>query len=619
MADQGSKKREREETEQDAQDIEDEARSPSEAGSPTSSDAGSPKRRRTEKGNPMKIGTKIYSCATCRNGHRVSKCRHLDRFLVRANKPGRPEKGEKKRIKCKCPSPQECTCTEIGYWLVYIPGPNEPKDAKPTAKQDQRIEGTFVSVKQAHLDAKGQPISDEEYNQRRQKLEASRNNTGCSRSRSASSTITTGASTSTSSASSTSQPVQDPKPQACCHKDAVAQQSQETGQPQQTVQSQDTEQPRTHVAPQVYNKLLASLSASALFHGCNCGAACSCAFCPQHPNNNVSQSLARQHANTFINHQRFNANQNFMQTPMPPPDFSQDTPCTGGTTRQTYRRGRTLPTYEEIVQEHFEDQDGNGMVMAYPVETRGTALMRQATAQNQMAMAGPPTQNTMVMPGTDMAESFPTPLATDDQFHVINAGRARVADPTMQSWSGDNLTLDPRYYQNGPYGVPPTYSQGPMAAASVDQGIAQYEQYSASNHPPIAAPPVDQDIAQYGHHVPPQTLDQQQPAAPSVEQDVQYFNPEMLNQPQMAALPMEQSMVPDEEDFVPATSHQPHMESTPINGNGPSFHLPAEEFMAEYPDLGFNPLTYLDSTALTSWPMDSNYGYDLFEDLNVVS
>lgn len=292
---------------------------------------------------------------------------------------------------------------EIAYLIIYVPGPDEPKDAKPSSDSDEPFTGSFEVKEEVPIDLKGNPLSEADVKQRQQLLEAQKNESGSHRSRSASSTVTL-------PAASPSQGKPRAKGSCCSHNKAVAQENQEATQPESAEGSQ------------VLNKPPANLPASALFHGCNCGAACSCAFCPQHPNNHVSQNLARQHANVFINHhQLFNANQSFMQLP---PDFAQDASCMGARPEIGFNRGPLPENLADLQQLFSSNPNSGGFVMAYPVETHRNTPAPQ-----------PPDHAQANMRTSDTAASSTAPLPLDDSnWEFFNVGDATVAGNPLGHW-----------------------------------------------------------------------------------------------------------------------------------------------------------------------------------------
>lgn len=85
-----------------------------------------------------------YTCEKCRKGHRTGTCTHLiddngkPSLLQKTNRAGRPGTTSK----CRCPSPDRCTCVKTWYLVVRIPK-SEIEPGKE-GENNCRIVGTVV-------------------------------------------------------------------------------------------------------------------------------------------------------------------------------------------------------------------------------------------------------------------------------------------------------------------------------------------------------------------------------------------------------------------------------------------------------------------------------------------
>lgn len=404
------------------------------------------------------INGETYTCSACKSGHRVGVCKHYDRPMIKTKPPGRPPAGQSKRTVCKCPTncrcseppgkcrcARQCVCVQSGWLIVYIRAPDEPANAAPVPDHQGQVRGEFRLDRPVPIDAKGKQLSEEEALRRQQQQEALNNDQHLDqRTRS-------GSSTSTRSVPSPSQARPEASGGGCCHNRAVAQENRQAARPESVGQF-----------PLVTNQPSAKPPASALFHGCNCGAACSCAFCPQHPNNHVSQNLARQHANMFMNHhhQLFNANLGFMQLP---PDVVQDPSCIGGIPTVAFSQDPQM-AHPAHLQRHFGGSGGT--VIAYEVASYPSVPVPRAPTFDQVL-----TQ--------DMAQTFGMPSSLNNEnpwgFHI---GAATVTSNAQGGWlpteSGvqsfpnlDNFGFPPGDAPLGSFdGMPPNPPNMDMTAMS---------------------------------------------------------------------------------------------------------------------------------------------------------
>lgn len=115
-----------------------------------------------------------YSCWSCKKGHRAPLCKHTDRPLVRVNGPGRPKGTKRKKgnvpgrdRECDCPvrtctcsgkcdCVPQCFCTRKSYIIIYISGPTEKPNERPSFTQD--MTGRFEIQRETWIDLKGNEI-----------------------------------------------------------------------------------------------------------------------------------------------------------------------------------------------------------------------------------------------------------------------------------------------------------------------------------------------------------------------------------------------------------------------------------------------------------------------------
>lgn len=287
--------------------------------------------------------------------------------------------------------------------LVYIPGPGEEK---------------WEIDREVITDLKGNILDEGEVEARRKQKEALREegtSPGSVRSRS-SSTVKFPNSPS------------EAKPKAsggcCAHKQAVAKERQQA----------------IHLEAANVN---ISLAPNASTHGCNCGAACSCAFCPQHPNNQVSRNVARQQA-WWISQQQLPMNTNFMQFH---PNMPQEVSCMGGQPRFAVSRHPMHPTISNF-EEAFPSTRGSGYILAYPMRGRVTPSPQP-----------PPLPNMPTFPPTLPHQSSSTPAMTSTpseanlQWDLMNEyfdiDDAMVANDGPNGWEQYLMHSDESWAMSG--------------------------------------------------------------------------------------------------------------------------------------------------------------------------
>lgn len=271
---------------------------------------------------PAVIDGKTYACQACKTGHRVATCTHFKtKPLTPTNPPGRPASGVEKKKKCRCACPcstkgckcgKNCHCT-LQMWVV-VQIPNTDK-----YKLDREV----------ITDLKGLPLDDDEVERRRKMAEAAtRPNSklatpSLDRSRANSVTVTS---------PSQAKPVASG---GCCkHKEKAEKQK----------------------------EAVVSITATAQKSAkqCNCGADCTCGFCPEHPNNAFTTNLLRQQVRRLEPQDK-----EYLQTPLPfESTMPLDMSCMGGLPQLTQYQFWGVPSLDEFSQ--FLPAPG-GFTMAYPV------------------------------------------------------------------------------------------------------------------------------------------------------------------------------------------------------------------------------------------------------------
>jgi len=248
------------------------------------------------------------ACAKCVAGHRVGTCNHTQQPMFNPNNPGRPRGGLSNKCKCpkacncppngKCKCPKDCTCVRRAYLVIYYPGPGEHKDFRPNIRGTDtwtgefRIYHTYLGNSEGmqwpdeYLESRGYPLPTPPIEPQGSEQTPATTTTATPTTMTATPTTATPAITAAPPTPTTLPPSQ-AKPQSCgggcSHIKAVAQENNQGPQPPHlnTMQHHTvTDEPS---AP----------PANALRHGCNCGAACACIFCPQHSYNEATMASAQ--------------------------------------------------------------------------------------------------------------------------------------------------------------------------------------------------------------------------------------------------------------------------------------------------------------------------------------
>ncbi|KAK5070867.1 hypothetical protein LTR64_003841 [Lithohypha guttulata] len=371
------------------------------------------------------IDGKNWACAPCKLGHRVGSCNHaISRPMMPTHAPGRPAAGAPKKILCDCP--RDCSCTKrdckcarecscvVRMWFLV----------KLQAMSEER----WVVDRPVDTDLKGVMLSPEEAAERRAKKEAQHAEVSSPASNHSRRSSTTIEPTSPSQA----------KPSAtggcCTHKQVVA---------KEIRAGLMSHQHATNGA-NVSSVRHAQLAST---HGCNCGAACACAFCPQHPNNQVSRNYVQQQA-AFISQQGpIDTNFTHFQ-----PSVPQEMSCMGGQPQFAVTRLPMQPDFSNF-QAAFPSTNTGNYFLAYPMRHTDTPVP-QSLSQIPMP-AFPPTMYAGAANGLNGAAQSVNDAALNDNFdygpfgsNYLEPGNAMVVNDGPNGWQ--DLTFQP----DGHMGLP---------------------------------------------------------------------------------------------------------------------------------------------------------------------
>lgn len=305
---------------------------------------------RTKKGESKvpnySIDGRTFACESCKKGHRVSKCTHaLQRPVHMTNDPGRPPADQKRHCDCprqcsctkkNCKCDRTCNCTQVMYMLVYI-----PFDKGASASDGQH--GEWRIDREVITDLKGNRLTDEEIRERAEKKALQKDDSKVIHVETPSThTTSTGVPNGLrDSINSSTSGVENESGSCCKHRKAVEE-----------------------MGKVVSGTSLRSSDPSILRPQCNCGSACACAFCFDHPNNTISQDIARRQAAYFAEQQEFDTNHSFTGAY---PSTSVNPSCMG-TSPQFAMLNDPNPSSAQLLDIFGNGtQSGNGYVLSYPV------------------------------------------------------------------------------------------------------------------------------------------------------------------------------------------------------------------------------------------------------------
>ena len=328
---------------------------------------GKPRGRKGEAKTPnYSIDGRTFACESCKKGHRVSKCTHaLQRPVHMTNDPGRPSADQRRHCDCprqcsctkkNCKCDRNCNCIQRMYMLVYIPFEKTSKDTK-TREGEWRIDREVIT------DLKGNRLSDEEIQKRKEKKRGQPGHevdTAFSREESHNSTDSESDPKFRETLALTiSETTSNVVPSCCKHKATLG----------ITTKVKDQADP-------VPNSLSTRPQ-------CNCGTSCACAFCLDHPNNNVSQKIAQRQAAAFFADQDIVAREDQKDLNL----WNASTGSCMGTSPQFAMLSNPNPSSSELLELFGPGTSSrNGYFLSYPL-TRPAALQSDLFATNQVADA----------------------------------------------------------------------------------------------------------------------------------------------------------------------------------------------------------------------------------------
>jgi len=352
--------------------------------------------------------------------------------------------------------------------LVYIHGPGEEGMENPTPEEEK---GTWQLGESVVTDLKGNILSEEEAKERLEQKEAQK---------------AASAANNRSGSSSTLDQTQPYKAQptatggCCTHKQVV--QSEINRVAEHGAVEALYESSQSLMPPPRVNR--------AMRHGCNCGLACRCAFCPEHSGNRTSRDMIRQQVSHVTQHQNFQQDfgQNSTLTTLNT-NIPQSMSCMGGQPQFALSRHPANAGLTSFGQD-FPAVGGSGdYILSYPLHRQYHPVTPMVAAPNTMISPLVPTMqvshpmlttptsifgasNTMIMSpmGTTIEDSNamlgtqsvmpgmpePNPLIAVDPFtshqsgaHYDNwaIGQPIVAIGGPDGWQQQNIFDEPQPFQ----------------------------------------------------------------------------------------------------------------------------------------------------------------------------
>lgn len=414
------------------------------------------------------INGKTYACESCKRGHRVHKCDHgKTRPISETNQPGRPSGGQKRGCQCPrncacttktCKCERDCSCTQEMYLIVRLDNPMAiNRDATSTPKPVwEDANGNKMTLKKVWADANGKEIGDEEYQERKRRMEE--------REEGAISTPEL------------------PKPSSSCCSSIMPKQELESP-PEKPAGGCRHRQNIAAAEPQPHS---GSLTTSALqqppkttpetwMSACSCGSGCSCLYCPDHPNNATSINHTQQQFK-HLARQAYNGGP--ASVPMPLVSAINSTSCMGG--RPSVFLSRTPDVSQQQLQQFFpDDLDPNAIYLTYPIQQHSwtnqptTAHCSHVQSPSGTMTLTPETSETYVDPLNDLAsQSALWELFPDDSNGTWNFSEGEMGD-TSFSWIGVDAS------QGTDYNI----GQATVASMSTEQ-IVSIPSISTGQQPP---------------------------------------------------------------------------------------------------------------------------------------
>ncbi|KIW13432.1 hypothetical protein PV08_08620 [Exophiala spinifera] len=361
-----------------------------------------PKTGRVEDGKIRKIRTahrsettpiqhfngKTYACESCKRGHRVNKCDHgRTRPISETNQPGRPSAGQRRGCHCPrncacttktCKCQRDCACTQEMYLVVRVDAPQLiSREATSSPKPVwEDANGNKMTLKKVWADANGKELNDEEYQERKRRMRE--------REGGASKTAEASKSSCCGSKKPKEEP-QSPEPLStggCRHRQNIEN------------QPDSASLAATPAVPSVSVKQ--SWKAA-----CSCGSACSCLYCPDHPNNATSINHTQQQVKNLAE-QAYSEFDGLM-----PVSFMQgndSTSCMGG--RPTFFLSRTPNVSQQQLEQYFpQSSDPNAIYLRYPISQHSWTNQPASSHCSHV-----PSPTTVMAMTPDPSESYIEPL-----------------------------------------------------------------------------------------------------------------------------------------------------------------------------------------------------------------
>jgi hypothetical protein len=372
------------------------------------------------------INGKTYACESCKRGHRVHKCDHgKTRPISETNQPGRPSAGTKRGCHCPrncacttktCKCERNCACTQEMFLVVRLDNPGAiNRDSTSTPKPIwEDADGTQLTLKKVWADANGKEINDEEY-EARQRLKKEREEAAKEAPK--------------SSCCGTDKVKTEPESPkgGCRHRQNVAAIQPHPGPVMST--------PTPQVAvPKILDEPWMST--------CSCGSACSCLYCPDHPNNATSINHAQQQVKSLAE-QAYTGGHSL--TPVPSHTENTSRSCMGG--QPSFFLSSSANVSQHQLQQFFPDaQNPNAIYLAYPIQqhswtNRPLSSHCSHSHSPPAMMTSPDPQHSMIDPLSDMSTPLHIPHDVDGVWDFTGN---QLGDSSF-SWTGIDASYGTDY------------------------------------------------------------------------------------------------------------------------------------------------------------------------------
>lgn len=331
------------------------------------------------------------------------------------------------------------------YLLVYVPAAQEPEESQKEEESEEN--GVWKLGKQVTTDLKGNLLTEEEVEERQRQKLAQKAEKECVKTFPVPPVPPVVPDSQMLLDTSTSKP----EPKHCC----------KASQPPDPTPAEQPTLLQTITAP----------SRPASTQGCFCGMSCSCAFCPQHPNNPTSQNLARQQALLFSQQQQQTKPSPFMHM-VQNVDSPQISSCVGQQPMFAMSSFPSKPTSASF-QRAFP-LAAPGYMLAYPM--RGH-FGRQA----QTSPLGPPMTFDMTVPQPAPAMYETSVIDDSFDFNAIDfdIGDALVASDGPDGWQ--QLSHDPGQF---------TEFVDVAPSSNLDSNLWDFNMTMTPSNPDLSSPPI---------------------------------------------------------------------------------------------------------------------------------